>query len=187
MMKEEKWSFEVTLLKEIIERTGLNRATKWGSDVYTWKGKNVLSVGGFKNYFVLWFYNGVFLRDSMGVLVSAQEGKTKALRQWRFTHRDQIDESAILKYIQEAIENEEVGRVWKPERQKLPELPDLMKASFQTDKVLKSAFECLTPYKQREYIEHIASAKREETRLSRFEKCKDLILRGAGLHDKYKS
>lgn len=185
-MNEEQWTKEVAFLKELIEKTGLERSRKWGTDVYTWKGKNVVSCGGFKQHFVLWFYNGVFLKDPKGVLISAQEGKTKALRQWRFTHQDQVDERVILEYILEAIENEKSGRVWKPEKQKMPDLPPLMIEAFKHDKMLKQAFEKLTAYKQKEYIEHINSAKREETKASRLEKNCELILQGIGLHDKYK-
>jgi len=59
----------------------------------TYNGKGMWSInGGFKNYFTIWFYNGVFLKDKYKLLVTASEGKTKSLRQWRFTSMDEIDE-----------------------------------------------------------------------------------------------
>ena len=51
---------EVCILKDIVQKTNLDVAIKWGSEVYMHKGKNVLSVGGFKSHFCIWFYNGVF-------------------------------------------------------------------------------------------------------------------------------
>ncbi len=64
-----------------------------------------------KNYFTLWFFNGVFLKDEGGFLVNAPEGVTKSLRQWRFTSKEKLNEKLILEYIYEAIENEKNGKI----------------------------------------------------------------------------
>ena len=186
MSKENKWQEELALLKKIIQKAGLVEAIKWGTEVYTYHGKNVVAAAGFKNHFSMWFYNGVFLKDKNKVLVNAQDGKTKALRQWRFTSKDEINEKLILKYIREAIKNEEEGRAWKPERTAQPEMPVELLHILNEDKDLKAAFEKLTPFKQKDFIEHISSAKREETKKARLEKIKPLILAGIGLNDKYK-
>lgn len=180
------WQNDLERLRSIIIKTGLTPEIKWGAEVFTLNKKHVVSYGGFKNFFSLWFYNGVFLQDKYKVLVNAQEGKTKALRQWRFTSASEIDEEKILEYIHEAIENEKSGRVWKPEKFAPAQLPVLLQASFEQDHNLKTAFENLTPYKQKEYIEFIDSAKRDETRKTRLEKIKPMILKGVGLNDKYK-
>jgi uncharacterized protein YdeI (YjbR/CyaY-like superfamily) len=134
----------------------------------------------------LWFYNGVFLKDKNKVLINAQDGKTKALRQWRFTSKDEINEKLILEYIREAIRNEEEGKAWKPERLVQPEMPVELLHFLNEDKNLKAAFEKLTPFKQKDFIEHITSAKREETKKARLEKIKPMILDGIGLNGKYK-
>jgi uncharacterized protein YdeI (YjbR/CyaY-like superfamily) len=180
------WQVELEKLRSIIIKTNLKPEIKWGMEVFTWNGKHVVGYLGFKNFFSLWFYNGVFLNDKYKVLVNAQEGKTKALRQWRFTSSNEIDEEKILEYINEAIENEKAGRVWKPEKSGHIEIPEIMLTCFEQDQSLKSAFENLTPYKQKEYIEFLESAKREETKLTRLDKIKPIILSGLGLYDKYK-
>lgn len=87
MQENEKWVEELEIIASIISRLPLEKYVKWGSDVFIHNGKNVVSYGGFKNYFTIWFYNGVFLKDKYRVLVNAQEGKTKSLRQWRFTSK----------------------------------------------------------------------------------------------------
>ena len=110
MGKDNKWLEEVALIKSIIQKSGLQETIKWGTEVYTHNGKNVVGVVGFKHHFTLWFYNGVFLQDKHKVLISAQDGKTKALRQWRFTSIEEINERQILEYIREAIRNEDSGR-----------------------------------------------------------------------------
>lgn len=134
----------------------------------------------------MWFYNGVFLSDPYKVLVNAQEGKTKALRQWRFTSIDAIDEKKVLRYIKEAIKNEESGNVWKPEKQPVPTVPAVLAEQLSSSKNLKAAFDKLPPYKQKDYIEYIQSAKQDTTKVSRLEKIIPMILQGMGLNDKYK-
>ena len=186
MNENNQWHEELNLIKSIIRETALEETIKWGTEVYTYAGKNVVSCGGFKNFFSLWFYNGVFLKDKYKVLVSAQEGKTKALRQWRFTSMDEIDEKKIIEYIHEAIENEKEGRVWKAEKTSPLSVPEELLSAFQNNNAMKKAFENLTSYKQKEYIEFIESAKREETRTARILKIEPMILNGIGLHDKYK-
>ena len=186
MPKTNNFQEELKSLKSIIKKTELKETIKWGTEVYMHKGKNVVGVIGFKNFFTLWFYNGVFLKDKENLLINASEGQTKALRQWRFSSKAEINEKLILEYIKEAIQNEEEGKVWKPQKVEAPPIPDLIAATLNKDKNLKSAFEKLTPYKQKEYIEHIDSAKREATRISRLEKSIPLILKGVGLHDQYR-
>ncbi|MDO1502674.1 YdeI/OmpD-associated family protein [Winogradskyella maritima] len=51
---------------------------------------------------------------------------------------------------------------------------------------LKKAYYTLSPYKQKEYAEYIATAKQEKTKLSRLEKSIPLTLEGKGLNDKYR-
>ena len=48
-------------------------------------------------------------------------------------------------------------------------------------------FESFSLSKKREYTDHISEAKREATQQKRLEKIIPMILRGAGLHDKYKN
>lgn len=185
-MSVSKWKEELILLKSIIEKTGLIATTKWGALVYIHNGKNVVSYGGFKNYFTLWFYNGVFLKDQYKVLVNAQEGKTKSLRQWRFTSIDEIDEKKILQYINEAIVIEEKGLKIKPEKHQSIPVPELLAEALKKDKNLKTAFETLTSGRQKEYSLYINEAKQDATKIKRLEKITPMILQGIGLNDKYK-
>ncbi len=191
MEKENKWDSshlwpeELEALKTIISKTPLVETIKWGAPVYTYNNKNVLGVMGFKNFFTLWFYKGFFLKDEAGVLVNAQEGTTKSLRQWRFTSKDEINEKLILQYINEAIEVEKAGKEIKPAKKVIP-VPDALQAAQDADAGFAAAFAQLTQGKQNDYNEHIASAKQEKTQQARLEKIKPMILEGKGLHDKYK-
>jgi len=186
MQNNTKWTEELEVLASIINKLSLEKTIKWGAEVFTYNGKNVVSYGGFKNYFMLWFYNGVFLEDKHKVLVNAQEGKTKSLRQWRFTSIAEIDEKKITEYIYEAIEIEKKGLKISPEKFVAISVPELLESEFKNDKNLKAAFKKLTPGKQKEYILHVNEAKQEATKLKRIDKIKPMILQGVGLNDKYK-
>lgn len=184
-MKEEKWAKELDRLKAILSTSDLVETKKWGIPVFTFEGKNVVGIAGFKEHFALWFYNGVFLKDQYKVL-QASGDNTKALRQMRFQSIEEIDEVLIQNYTAEAIENEKAGRVWKAEKGTAIEIMEPLKSALR-DKVLLAAWEKLPPGKQREYAEHIGTAKKAEANQSRLEKCIPMILDSVGLHDKYKN
>jgi len=176
------------VLRDILLKTELNEGIKWGAPVYDLNGKNVIGLGAFKHHFGVWFFNGVFLKDTQNLLVNAQEGKTKALRQMRFESINDIDKNAVLTYVKEAIANQKAGKEIKADRSKKKTIiPAEVEAAFESSADLKSAFYALTPGKQREYCDHIASAKQDATKLRRLDKIKPMIIAGVGLHDKYKN
>jgi uncharacterized protein YdeI (YjbR/CyaY-like superfamily) len=179
------WSEELELLKSVIVKTELVETTKWGGIVYVLNGKNVLGIGGFKNYFAIWFFNGVLLHDKKKALVNAQEGVTKSLRQWRFSSKEEVNEAVVLEYINEAIANEKQGKNSKPQK-KEPIVSELFQKELDTDANLAEAFLKFSPYKQYEFLEYIETAKRIETKLSRIEKIKPMIKESIGLNDKYR-
>jgi uncharacterized protein YdeI (YjbR/CyaY-like superfamily) len=185
--KVNSWSEELEFLKSIIAKTELIETTKWGGCVYVLDNKNVLGIGGFKNYFTIWFFNGVFLKDEKKVLVNAQEGVTKSLRQWRFTSKEEVEETLVLDYIHEAIQNEKQGKIIKPPKAELTiEMPEIFQKELDVNPNLADAFLKFSPYKQKEFLEYIVEAKREETKRSRLEKIKPMILENIGLIDKYR-
>lgn len=180
----ELWEKEIELLQSIISKTPLLETTKWGGIVYTYNNKNVVGLGGFKSYVGLWFFNGVFLKDAYKVLVSGNEGVTKAQRQWRFNSFEEIDEKKVLSYLLEAIEIEKEGKVHKPEKS-----PLVMSEFFQEfliSEKLTVAFENFNLTKKKEFVEYIDTAKQEKTKLTRLEKIKPMITDGIGLNDKYR-
>lgn len=184
----EQWTDALSVLRNIINKTELIETLKWSAPVYTIDGKNVIGLGAFKNHFGIWFFNGVFLKDDKNLLVNAQEGVTKALRQMRFTSIDEIDKNSVLSYVKEAIENQKLGKEVKVDRSKKETvIPKELKQELNKNADLNTGFKALTSYKQREYCDYIATAKREVTKISRIEKIKPMILKGIGLHDKYKN
>jgi uncharacterized protein YdeI (YjbR/CyaY-like superfamily) len=186
MDKVNQWSEELDRIASILDKFDLFKTVKWGANVYTYNGKNVVSYGGFKNFFTIWFHNGVFLTDKHKVLINAQEGKTKSLRQWRFTTMKEISEKKISDYVKEAIEIEKKGLKITPTRTKTEAIPELFASALKSNKQLKAAFEKLTPGRQKEYLQYLNEAKQEATKLKRLEKIKPMILEGTGLNDRFK-
>ncbi|MFC4749449.1 YdeI/OmpD-associated family protein [Flavobacterium branchiicola] len=180
-----QWEEELLLLKAIIDKTELTETTKWGGPVYVYQKKNVVGIGGFKDYFALWFFNGVFLKDEKKKLINAQEEITKSLRQWRFASKEEIDEKVILEYIKESIENEKQGKVIKPSKKEAI-VSELLEKEMAQNPALAAAFEKFSPYKQYEFLEYIETAKQEKTKITRIEKVIPMILGNIGLNDKYR-
>ena len=186
--KKSNWTETLNRLRDIIASAGLKESVKWGGPVYTIDGKNILGLGAFKNFVSLWFFQGALLADPNNVLVNAQEGKTKALRQWRFGASDNIPTTQVKLYIEEAINNHKKGLTIKPSKavKKPLLLPDELSQVLANNIALNLKFESLNLSSKRELADFIQSAKRPETKARRLEKVVDLIERGKGLYDKYK-
>ena len=188
MKKHVHWEKELAALREIIFSTPLEEKIKWGVAVYTLNGKNVVGLVAFKSHVALWFFQGALLKDRKVKLINAQENKTKALRQWRFSSYEEISKNSatIEQYIEEAIANQKQGKLIKPNRHNLLIIPKELELLFAENALLKEKFNGLTKSKQRVYVEYITEAKKEETRQQRLNKIKPMILQGIGLNDKYK-
>ncbi|MDF9797728.1 uncharacterized protein YdeI (YjbR/CyaY-like superfamily) [Catalinimonas alkaloidigena] len=174
------------MLRDLLLDSELQETIKWGIPCYTWDGKNVIGMAAFKAYAALWFYQGALLTDKHNVLINAQEGKTQALRQWRFTSSAEVDSQTVKVYIQEAVKHQKEGKVVNLRKPKVIAVPPILKSKLNDDQTLAKAFHALSAAKQREYSEYIMQAKRENTRIKRLEKVIPMILEGRGLNDRYK-
>ena len=181
-----EWQDELIQLRKIVSSCELQETVKWGAPCYTYNGKNVVGMAAFKEYFGLWFHQGALLADSGNYLINAQEGKTKALRQWRFGSKKEIKTRLIKSYIKEAISLADEGAEIKPTRNKPLQIPDLLQQALASNLKADAAFGEFSRGKQREFADYVAEAKREETKLKRIQKILPMILRGEGLNDKYR-
>lgn len=184
--KEHPFREGLQLLRSLALKTELKETIKWNSPVYTINNKNVLGIMAFKSHFGLWFFNGVFLKDPEKVLENAQDGKTKAMRHWKFKSIQEIDPTKVVAYMNEAIENQKKGIQLKSEKSKQTVVPSILKDAIAQNSALKEAFNAFTPYKQREFCEYIATAKQDKTKQSRLQKIIPLIEEGIGLNDRYR-
>ncbi|MDH3748373.1 MAG: DUF1801 domain-containing protein [Gammaproteobacteria bacterium] len=180
------WQQELMRLRTILKSTVLDEEVKWGGPCYTYKGKNVVGIGAFKSYFGLWFHQGALLTDDANVLINAQEGKTRALRQWRMASAKDIKPAVIKRYVKEAIASIDAGKEIKPDRSKSVDVPDELKKAIRRTKGATAAFRKLRKGRQREYADYVSDAKRDDTKQRRIDKVLPMIVAGVGLNDKYR-
>ena len=183
LSKAKKWQEELKKLRMIILDCGLTEELKWGVPCYTFEKRNIVLMHGFKEYCALLFVKGALLNDAKGILITQTEN-TQAARQIRFTNvREIVKMKPILKaYIYEAIEVEKAGL--KVNFKKNPEpIPEEFQIKLDEIPALKTAFDALTPGRQRGYILYFSAPKQSKTRESRVEKCMQQILNGKGLND----
>lgn len=182
-----EWQGGLKQLRSLLVATELEETIKWGIPVYTINNKNVVGLSAFKEYFGLWFYQGAFLKDPAQVLLNAQEGKTKGMRQWRFSSEEDIDPALVTAYLEEAIQNQKDGKMIRPAKPKKElVLSEELKQFLVENNQLSAAFEQFTIGKKREFSEYIREAKRAATKVQRLEKIRPMILAGEGLNDRYK-
>lgn len=184
LSKAKKWKEEFEKLRDIVLDCELTEDFKWMHPCYTFEKKNIVLIHGFKEYCALLFHKGALLKDTHGILIQQTEN-VQAARQIRFTNMQEIVEmEAILKaYIQEAIEVEKSGLEVNFKKTTDYTIPEELQNKFDENPALKTAFEALTPGRQRAYLHYFSEPKQSKTRESRIEKYKQQILDGKGLND----
>jgi uncharacterized protein YdeI (YjbR/CyaY-like superfamily) len=182
--KSKKWQEEMGKLRKIVLDCQLDEELKWGVPCYTFQKNNIVLIHEFKEYCAFLFFKGALLKDAKGILVQQTENVQSA-RQIRFTNvREIVEMKPTLKaYINEAIEVEKAGL--KVEFKKTTEytIPEELQKKLDEITSLKTAFNALTPGRQRAYIFYFSTPKQSKTRESRVEKYMPQILMGKGLND----
>ena len=183
-IKSEKWQKELEKLRMIVLDCLLTEELKWGVPCYTFQKSNILLIHVFKEYCAVLFIKGALLNDDDDVLIQQTEN-VQATRQIRFSNVQEIVEmEAILKaYIYEAIEVEKAGL--KVSFKKTIELiiPEEFQHKLDEIPALKTAFNALTPGRQRAYNLYFSAPKQSKTRTLRVEKYMQQIINGKGLND----
>ncbi|MDQ0916253.1 YdeI family protein [Paenibacillus sp. V4I5] len=184
LRKAKNWKEEFEKLRNIVLDCELTEDFKWMHPCYTFEEKNIVLIHGFKEYCALLFHKGALLKDAHGILIQQTEN-VQAARQIRFTNLQEIVEmETILKaYIYEAIEVEKAGLEVNFKKTTEYIIPEEFQNKLDEIPALKTAFEALTPGRQRAYIHYFSEPKQSKTRESRVEKCMQPIFDGKGLND----
>ena len=182
--KAKKWQEEMKLLRAIVLDCHLDEDYKWMHPCYSFQGKNVVLIHGFKEYCALLFFKGVLLKDKKGILIQQTEN-VQDRRQIRFTGPAEIIENRqiIKDYIYEAIEIEKSGLKVELKKTSQFKMPDEFRQLLDNTPELKTAFHGLTPGRQRGYLLYFSAPKQGKTREARIEKYLQQILAGKGLDD----
>jgi uncharacterized protein YdeI (YjbR/CyaY-like superfamily) len=182
--RAQQWRTEYETLRTILLDCDLTEDLKWGVPCYQFEGKNIVLMHGFKEYCAILFFKGVLLKDLKGILVQQTEN-VQSSRQVRFTSVDEIEElEPVLKaYVHEAIEVEKVGLEVEFKKTAEFSVPEEFQKKLDELPALKTAFEALTPGRQRAYLLFFSAPKQSKTRDARIEKCMPQIFNGKGLND----
>jgi len=162
---------------------GLTEELKWAVPCYTWHGKNIVGLNGFKESCAIAFFKGTLLSDPYYIL--KQPGKLTTGRYILFSNVREISEIEIVlkAYIFEAIEVEKAGLKVTPVKASDYPIPEEFQNKLDAFPALKSAFGALTPGRQRAYNLYFSQPKLSKTRESRIEKYMLQILSGKGMND----
>jgi uncharacterized protein YdeI (YjbR/CyaY-like superfamily) len=184
LRKAKKWRDEFEKLRMVCLDCGLTEELKWGKPCYTFQESNIVLIHGFKEYCALLFFKGALLKDVKGILVQQTEN-VQAARQIRFANVREIRamETTLKAYIKEAIEVEKAGLKVNLKKVSDFKIPTEFQNKLNEIPALKSAFDSLTPGRQRGYILYFSAPRQSKTRESRVEKCMQQILNGKGLND----
>lgn len=182
--KAKTWQKELEQLRSIVLDCGLTEELKWGCPCYTFEKKNIVLIHVFKEYCAYLFFKGALLNDANSILVQ-QTKNVQSARQVRFINvREIVKLERILKaYIYEAIEVEKAGLKVDLKQKAELEFPEEFQKKLKENPRLKTAFNALTPGRQRAYNLYFSAAKQSKTRESRIEKYIPQILKGKGIND----
>lgn len=179
-----KWQEELASLRMILLDCQLTEELKWNIPVYTYKKNNIIGISGFKDHCVISFFKGSLLSDELGILT--KPGKNTQAGRWiKFKSVQEITEleSTLKAYIFEAIEVEKAGLKVNTVKADELTIPDELQQKMVEMPELKTAFEALTPGRQKAYIYFFAEPKQLKTRETRIEKYIPRILNAKGLND----
>jgi uncharacterized protein YdeI (YjbR/CyaY-like superfamily) len=184
LSKAQKWHDEFEKLRMIILDCGLTEELKWGVPCYTFEKSNIVLIHGFKEYCAILFVKGALLNDAKGILITQTEN-VQAARQVRFTNVQEIVamETILKAYIYEAIEVEKAGLNVNFKKTTEFTMPEEFQNKLDEIPALKTAFDALTPGRQRAYLLYFSTPKQSKTRKARVEKYMQQILNGKGLND----
>ncbi|EIE00545.1 YdeI/OmpD-associated family protein [Leptospira licerasiae] len=182
--KAKQWKEEYEALRKIALASGLTEELKWGQPCYTSQNNNIVLIHGFKEYCAFLFFKGALLKDPKGILIQ-QTKNVQSARQIRFTNLKEIDKlkTSLKAYIKNAIDVEKSGQKVNFKKTKEFDMPEEFLNKLEESPDLKSAFDSLTPGRQRGYLLHFSSAKQSKTREARIQKYIPHILKGKGLDD----
>lgn len=181
--RAKRWAEIMEKLRQLNLDADLTEEIKWGKPCYTHEGSNIGIIQPFKDACGYMFFKGALLKDPERILEKPGRS-SQAGRRMMFTKPEEVDGSAALLrgFITEAMGIEDAGLEVEFAPQPEP-VPEELKRKFEELPALKTAFDDLTPGRQRGYILHFSSAKQSSTRTARIERVMDRIMEGLGLND----
>ena len=159
----------LTHLRAVVHKAcpQVEETLKWRMPTFMYHGM-LCGMAAFKQHCTFGFWKHEL------VVGKEQAGDAQAMGQFgRVTRLSDLPSTKMLTaYIKKAMQlNEEGVKAPRatPKRKAAPRVPDDLAAALKKNKKAAATFAAFSPTNQREYIEWVSEAKREETRVKRLE------------------
>jgi uncharacterized protein YdeI (YjbR/CyaY-like superfamily) len=140
--------------------TDVHETIKWGMPHFDHKGL-LCGMAVFKNHCAFWFWKRELILGKKSERGMAQFGRLKSTD-------DLPDEKRLIGYVRKAAALNEAGikprSRSKPKKKPPPTIPDYFKAALAKNAKARKTFEEFSPSQQKEYVQWVGEAKRDETR-----------------------
>ena len=159
-------------------------AMKWSSPSFMYKGKILASMAAFKAHAAFGFWQG-------GQVTDAGDKQMSAMGQYgRLTSLDDLPPRAELEaLVKKAMTLIDEGvKTVRTKHEKAPfTVPQDMRAALDANPAAAAAFDGFPPSAQRDYVEWVTGAKRDETRVSRLVQSVEWLAEGKRRNWKYEN
>ena len=157
-------------------------AIKWGAPAFTYNGKLLAVMAGFKQHaaFNLWHGKQVVGADSAAQDGMGQYGRITAMKYLPSKRETTAHIRAAMALIDAGTTARTASKPKPP-----PELPDDLAKAMAGNKAARVTWDGFTPGKRRDYADWITEAKRDETRARRVAQSVEWLAEGKVRHWKY--
>jgi uncharacterized protein YdeI (YjbR/CyaY-like superfamily) len=156
---------------------------KWGMPSFMYKGKILAGMASFKAHATFGYWNDTMLReDEKNRSAMGQFGRIASLD-------DLPPRETLVALTRKSMALIESGA--KVERQRTPKapltVPQDLRAAIDAAPAAKATWDAFPPSCQREYVEWVTEARRDETRTRRLNQTIELLNQGKRRHWKYEN
>ncbi len=167
----------------------IEETIKWGVPAFEREGI-VAMMAAFKRHVAFGFWSEKLIREKLGREAERVFPKDAKLGMGgrRYLSRAELPpDAAILRAVKMAVALNESGErpVRVRKRKPPPKAPRYLAAALKKNAKARTTWSRLTPGQQREYVEWLAEARREETRARRLAETLALLAAGKTRHWKY--
>jgi hypothetical protein len=148
----------------------------------------MVSMHVFKTCVSVWFHKGALLKDPQGLFKLSDKDDERAVRKYKVSEGEAINEKAFSDLVREAVKLNEAGlkSVEPKSAKKDVSLPAEMESCLRRDEEAWEHWERFSPAHKKEYVEWVNDAKQDETRKRRIAQALEMIREGVGKEDKHR-
>jgi hypothetical protein len=160
---------------------------RWNMPHYDHDGI-MLGTIALKHAVCVWFHKGALMKDAHKLFERPEKDEAKGIRKYRIEEGGMIDEKAFVDLVKQAVKVNVSGAKLpdaKPLRKALV-VPEELETVLRKDDEALSHWEGMTAAQQREYVEWITDARRDETRKRRVAEAYQDIREGRTRNEKYR-